>query len=68
MFDLLKRAVTMTSRKREFLTLNEKVEILKTRDNESLRCRQLGDRFNILKTQAADIVREKEKILKQWDC
>ncbi|KAH8400677.1 hypothetical protein KR009_000286 [Drosophila setifemur] len=47
---------------RRMLTLEEKLEIIQTQEENKLTVRDLGKRFNIGKTQAADICRNKEAI------
>lgn len=56
---------TMSSIKK-CLTLKEKIEIIYAYDSDQVSVRTLAKRFNIGKTQAALIVRNKENIKSQW--
>lgn len=51
--------------KRKFLTIEEKVEVIKCSEKFKLSSRQLADKFLIGKTQAAEIIKKKEEILKK---
>ncbi|XP_050307028.1 tigger transposable element-derived protein 6-like [Anthonomus grandis grandis] len=51
---------------RNFLTLRQKIEVVNIAEQESLNVRKLGERFNISKSQAAEIVKNKEIIRRQW--
>lgn len=56
----------MESKKRKFLSLSDKINIIKVHENEQLRIRELSDRFKIGKSQAADIIKNKDSLLKSW--
>ncbi|XP_066150299.1 tigger transposable element-derived protein 3-like [Euwallacea fornicatus] len=47
---------------RNFLTLRQKIEVINIAEQENLDVRNLGKRFNISKTQSAEIVKQKENI------
>lgn len=53
-----------SSRKR--LTLKEKVEVIRVRDNEKLSVRGLSTKFSVGKTQISDILKKRNEILKAW--
>nr|CAI5817903.1 unnamed protein product [Callosobruchus analis]CAI5846845.1 unnamed protein product [Callosobruchus analis] len=50
---------------RKILTLKQKIEIVEVHNKEKLSVRNLSKRFNIAKTQASEIIKQKE-ILKKW--
>lgn len=52
--------------KKRMLTLQEKIDVIKTADKEKLGVRNLAGRFNIGKTQAAEILKNKEELLKKF--
>ncbi|XP_017054024.1 tigger transposable element-derived protein 6 [Drosophila ficusphila] len=58
--------MTMPSRRprkpRKLLTLEEKMEVIQVQEHNKLTVRDLAKRFNIGKTQAADILKQKEVI------
>ena len=56
----------MSGRKRIVLTLKEKIEIINTYELEKTSVRDLAKRFNISKTQAAEIVKKKDELLLKW--
>ena len=50
------------------LTLDEKIKLLDfKKKNPSLRCRAIGEKFNIGKTTAASILSKEDKIRKQHE-
>lgn len=51
---------------RKILTLKQKIEIVEVHNKEKLSVRNLSKRFNIGKTQAADIIKHKEVLLNKW--
>ncbi|XP_045467026.1 tigger transposable element-derived protein 6-like [Harmonia axyridis] len=55
----------MAPRKR-FLTLKEKMELINIAEKENSSVRKLAERFNIGKTQAAAIVKQKDRIRDMW--
>ncbi|XP_071054692.1 tigger transposable element-derived protein 6-like [Onthophagus taurus] len=52
--------------KKKMLMLKEKMEIVCLLDKEKLSVRDIAKKFKIGKTQAAKIVKDKEKIRKKW--
>lgn len=52
--------------KKQMLTLEEKVNIIKLYEREKLSVRNLAGKFNIGKTQAGQIVKDREEILKKY--
>lgn len=48
------------SSKRKVLTLKQKIDVIETFNREKLSVRDLAKRFEIGKTQAADIIKNKE--------
>lgn len=54
------------SQKRSILTLKQKVEIVQVHDQEKLSARGIAKRFNIGKTQAAAIIKNKTKLIEKW--
>nr|CAI5856409.1 unnamed protein product [Callosobruchus analis] len=51
---------------RKLLTLKQKIEIVEVHNKEKLSVRNLYKRFNIGKTQASEIIKQKEILLKKW--
>jgi predicted DNA-binding protein YlxM (UPF0122 family) len=54
------------SAKHHSLTLKEKLEIVNVYNKEKLSVRDLSKRFNIGKTQAAEIVKKRTELLNKW--
>lgn len=54
------------SPKRKVLTLKQKINVIETCDREKLSVRDLAKRFEIGKTQAADIIKNKELLLRKF--
>lgn len=54
------------STKRHTLTLREKIDIVKVYEGERLSVRDLANRFNIGKTQAAEIIKKRTELLNKW--
>lgn len=54
------------SAKRRVLTLKEKMDIVTVYNKEKLSVRDLSKRFNIGKTQAADIIKKRTELLSKW--
>lgn len=54
------------SSKRKVLTLKQKVDVIETYDRKKLSVRDLAKCFEIGKTQAADIVKNKELLLSKF--
>lgn len=52
---------------KKLLSLREKMEVVNTAENEHLSVRKLAEKFNIGKTQAAEIVKNKNNIRLQWE-
>ncbi|KAJ3615426.1 hypothetical protein MTP99_007389 [Tenebrio molitor] len=52
--------------KKNMLTLKEKMEVVNVLDKEKLSVRALAKRFNIGKTQAAELAKKKEDIRSKW--
>lgn len=52
--------------KKRMLTLKEKMEVVNLLDRERVSVRDLAKRFNIGKTQAAEITKNKEDIRSKW--
>lgn len=53
-------------KKRSILTLKQKVDVLEVYNREKLSVRNLSKRFNIGKTQASDIIKKREELMKTW--
>lgn len=53
--------------KKRMLTLQEKVKIIEIFNKEKPSVRNLAKQFNIGKTQAAEIVKNKEELLKNFN-
>nr|CAI5851821.1 unnamed protein product [Callosobruchus analis] len=51
---------------RQILTLKQKIEIVEVHNKEKLSVRNLSKRFNIGKTQASEITKQKDILLKKW--
>nr|CAI5863805.1 unnamed protein product [Callosobruchus analis] len=51
---------------RKILTLKQKIEIVEVHNKEKLSVRDLSKRFNIGKTQASEIIKQKEMLLRKW--
>lgn len=54
------------SQKRKRLTLDDKVNVIRVHEKEKLSTRELATKFDVGKTQVADIIKNKEEILKSW--
>lgn len=50
------------------LTLQEKINIIEVYNKDRVSVRALAAKFNIGKTQAANIIRKKEELQRQWHC
>lgn len=58
--------ILMMGSKRKHLSLSDKVKILQCQDAEKLSGRSLAAKFNIGRTQAMELVKNKETIYKLW--
>lgn len=54
------------TRKKRMLTLKEKIEILNWHEQNKVSVRNVATKFEIGKTQAANIIQKKEEIMKKW--
>ncbi|XP_066155295.1 tigger transposable element-derived protein 3-like [Euwallacea fornicatus] len=51
---------------KQFLSLQQKIKVLEVREQEKLSVRQLAVRFKIGKTQVAEIIKNRENLMKKW--
>lgn len=51
---------------KQFLTLQQKVNIIEVYNQEKLSVRKLSERFKIGKTQAAEIIKNRESLMTKW--
>lgn len=51
---------------RRILTLKQKIEIIEVHNSQKLSVRNLSKRFNIGKTQAAEIIKNKDNLMRKW--
>lgn len=56
----------MSNKRRNILTLKQKVDVISVFSKEKLSVRDLAKRFNIGKTQASDIIKKKNELMLQW--
>lgn len=56
----------MPNKQRKILTLKEKVDVINIFDKEKLSVRELAKRCNIGKTQAADIIKNRNELMLRW--
>ena len=56
-----------SSQKRKFLTLEEKVQLIRYKDeNNAAGVQQIAEMFGIGKTQASCILKSKEQVMQLW--
>lgn len=60
------KCVAMMASKQKHLTVAEKVKLLKYYVKENVSVRVLADKFEIRRTQATDLIKTKDTILKLW--
>lgn len=53
-------------KKRSILTLKQKIEVIELYNKEKLTVRNLSKRFAIGKTQASEIIKKREDLMKKW--
>lgn len=53
-------------KKRSVLTIKQKIEVIEVYNKEKLSVRNLSKRFSISKTQASEIIKKREEIIKKW--
>lgn len=54
-------------KKKRLLTLKEKIDVIEAHSKQKLGVRLLGKKFQIGKTQAANIIKNKEELLQKWN-
>lgn len=62
----VRKCVRKMSSKKRVLTLKQKIEIIEFQNKQKLGVRALAIKFQIGKTQAADIIKNKDKLLDLW--
>lgn len=63
---LLKSVTVEMAPRKKLLSLGEKMEVINTSEKEHLSVRKLAEKFSIGKTQAAEIIKNKNNIRLQW--
>lgn len=58
----------MSSKTKRTLTLKEKIDITEFQDKAKVSVRGLGNKFHIAKTQAANMIKYGNKLLKDYQC
>ena len=59
-------ALLKMAAKRKRLTLKEKVEVIQEAENKKMSLRALSERFAVSKNQVANLLKEKDEVMKLW--